>query len=179
MDFALVLAEVARFLDGAGARFGLAGAVALNAHGLARATTDLDLVVEESAQPALLRFLSGLGYQQLHASAGFSNHLHPDPAWGRLDFIYLDGHTADLLFARARRARPLGDLEVLVPSPEHLAAMKVQAIRDDPSRRFKDLADIQFLLGLPGVDEEEIRRYFEQHDLLGSFDELKRAIAGH
>ena len=57
--------------------------------------------------------------------------------------------------------------------------MKVQAIRDDPSRRFKDLADIQFLLGLPGVDEAEIRRYFELHHLLGSFDELKRAMAGH
>ena len=178
MDFALVLTEVARFLAGEGARFGLAGAVALNAHGLARATTDLDLVVEAKAQPALLRFLAARGYQQLQASAGFSNHLHPDPAWGRLDFIYLDGHTADLLFARAQRSRPLGDIEVLVPSPEHLVAMKVQAIRNDPSRRFKDLADIQFLLGLPGVDEGEIRGYFEQHDLLGSYDELKRAMAG-
>ena len=80
MDFALVLTEVARFLAGEGARFGLAGAVALNAHGLARATTDLDLVVEAKAQPALLRFLAARGYQQLQASAGFSNHLHPDPA---------------------------------------------------------------------------------------------------
>ena len=178
MDFALVLTEVARFLAGEGARYGLAGALALNAHGLARATTDLDLVVEARVQPALLRFVAARGYEQLQASAGFSNHLHPDPAWGRLDFIYLDGHTADLLFARAQRSRPLGDIEILVPSPEHLVAMKVQAIRNDPSRRFKDLADIQFLLGLPGVDEGEIRGYFEQHDLLGSYDELKRAMAG-
>lgn len=129
-------------------------------------------------QPALLRFLAELGYEQLHASAGFSNHLHPDLAWGRLDFIYLDGHTADVLFARAARARPVGDVEVLVPSPEHLAAMKVQAIRNDPARRFKDLADIQFLLGLPGVDEAEIRGYFESQGLLKEFDELKRAMAG-
>ena len=178
MDFARVLTAVAQFLEREGARFGLAGAVALHAHGLARATTDLDLVVEEEAQPALLRFLAALGYEQLHLSGGFSNHLHPDPAWGRLDFIYLDPRTADLLFARAVRSRPLGDLEVLVPSPEHLVAMKVQAMRNDPSRRFQDLADVQFLLGLPGVDEAEIRRYFEQHDLLGSFDELKRAMAG-
>jgi hypothetical protein len=178
VDFAKVLEEVARFLDREGARFALAGAVALNAHGLARATTDLDLVVEEKAQPALLRFLASLGYEQLRASAGFSNHLHPEPQWGRLDFIYLDPHTADLLFARAKRARPLGDLEVLVPSPEHLAAMKVQALKNDPTRRFKDLGDIQFLLGIPGVDEAEIRRYFEKQGLLERFDELKQTMAG-
>ena len=52
VDFARVLTEVGRFLDRERARFGLAGAVALNAHGLARATTDLDLVVEEKVQPA-------------------------------------------------------------------------------------------------------------------------------
>ena len=56
--------------------------------------------------------------------------------------------------------------------------MKVQAIRNDPARRFKDLADIQFLLGLPGVDEAEIRGYFESQGLLKEFDELKRAMAG-
>lgn len=173
-----MLAEVARFLDHEGVRFALAGAAALNAHGLARATGDLDLVVEERVQPALLRFLAELGYEQLHASVGFSNHFHSDPQWGRLDFIYVDPNTADLLFARAKRARPLGDQEVLVPSPEHLAAMKVQALKDDPTRMFKEMSDLQFLMGIPGVDEGEIRRYFEKHGLLERFDELKRTIAG-
>jgi hypothetical protein len=39
---------------------------------------------------------------------------------------------------------------LLVPRPEHLAAMKVQAMKNDPSRTFQDLADIQALLSLPG-----------------------------
>lgn len=177
MDFAKVLAEVARFLEEQGARFGLAGAVALNAHGLARATTDLDLVVEEKAQPALLRFLASLGYEQLHASTGYSNHVHPELAWGRLDFIYLDAQTADRLFSRATRLRPFSGTEVNVPSPEHLAAMKVQAMKNAPARTFKDLGDIQFLLGLPGVDEAEIRGYFVKQGFLEIFDELKRKMA--
>ena len=177
MDFAKVLAELARFLDGAGARFGLAGAVALNAHGLARATTDLDLVVEARAQPALLAFLAGLGYEQLHVSEGYSNHLHAEPGWGRLDLIYLDPQTADRVFQRATRVRPFSTVEVSVPSPEHLAAMKVLAIKNRPSRTFKDLADIQFLLSLPGVDEGEIRSYFSRQGLSEMFDELKRKMA--
>ena len=177
MDFARVLAEVARFLEGRRARFGLAGAFAMQAHGMQRATSDIDFVVEESARQDLLQFMISLGYEQLHASAGYSNHLHRDPAWGRVDFIYVDRHTADLLFARAVRTSVMSGVPLLVPRPEHIAAMKVLAIKSRPSRLFKELADIQFLLGLPGVDEAEIRGYFEKHGLAGRFEDLKKAIA--
>jgi hypothetical protein len=175
LDFAMVLAELVGFLSQRAIRHGVAGAMALHAHGLTRATTDLDLVVEESGRDALLAHMAALGYEQLHASAGFSNHLHPDRRWGRLDFIYVDAHTADLLFAGARRLEIYPGRSLLVPRPEHLAAMKVQAMKNDPSRSFQDLADIQALLSLPGVDEEEVRRYFEQHGLAARFEELQRA----
>lgn len=177
MDFAQVLADIARFLSGEGVRFGLAGAFALQAHGLARATSDLDFVVEAAAQPALLRYLDSLGYERLHVSEGFSNHLHAEPSRGRLDFIYVDDHTADLLFGGGTRVVIFPGLEVPVPRPEHLAAMKVQAMKSDPSRTFKDLADIQFLLGLPGIDAAEIRGYFEKQGLLERFNELEKAVA--
>ena len=178
MEFAKVLAEVARFLEREGARFGLAGAFALRAHGLARMTSDLDLVVDAKAQPALLVFLESLGYERLHASEGYSNHVHPDAAWGRLDFIYLEGKTADGLFGSAVRTTLFPQVDVLVPRAEHLAAMKIHAMKNDPSRTFKELADIQFLLGLPGIDAQEIRGYFEKEGLPGRFDELEKTLAG-
>jgi hypothetical protein len=179
VDFARVFAEVARFLDGERARHGVVGAVALHALGFSRVTGDLDLVVEETARDALLPFLDRLGYERLHVSEGFSNHVHADPAWGRLDFIYVDRHTADLLFARAVRLPLFPDVEALVPRPEHLAAMKVLAMKNNPSRALKELPDIQFLLQLPGVDEAEILGYFEKHGLAPRFEEIKRAIAGN
>lgn len=104
MEFDVVLAKVSAQLDGQGTRFGLAGAAALQAYGLTRATADLDLVVERSGQPLLLGFVDGLGYERLHVSDGYSNHLHRDASFGRLDFIYVDGPTADVLFAEARVA---------------------------------------------------------------------------
>lgn len=173
MDFAKVLAEIARFLDARKARYGLAGAFALQAHGLQRATSDLDLVVESRAQPMLLLFVDSLGYERLHVSEGYSNHLHPDPRWGRIDFVYLDDHTADVLFARAGKTRILPGVEMLVPSPEHVAAMKVQAMKNDRTRTLKEMADIQYLLQLPGVDEAEVRRYFDEAGLSERFDEIK------
>src|SRR5437764_14101088 len=99
----MVLAEMIRFLSENGFRHGIAGGVALQAHGLTRATRDLDLTVEEKARTPLLPHLSSLGYELLHESPGFTNHWHPDKRWGRLDFIYVDEHTADILFGRSTK----------------------------------------------------------------------------
>jgi hypothetical protein len=69
-------------------------------------------------------------------------------------------------------------LQALVPRPEHLAAMKVLAMRNDPARTFQEMSDIRHLLTLPGVDEQEIRGYFAKHGLESRFDEIKKTISG-
>lgn len=168
-----MLADLARFFEEQGTRFGLVGGLALHVHGITRATTDVDLLLEDSAREATLAHLASLGYETLHASAGFSNHVHPDARLGRVDCIYVDPHTAGLLFARARQA-PLFGRTFLVPSAEHLAAMKAQAMKDDPARRLRDLADVADLLALPGVDAAEIRGYLKKHGLLELLDALAK-----
>ena len=55
-------------------------------------------------------------YERLHASEGYSNHVHPDAAWGRLDFIYVEGKTADGLFGGAVRTTLFPQVDVLVPA---------------------------------------------------------------
>jgi hypothetical protein len=172
----MVLAEITRFLSAHGIRHGVAGAVAVHALGISRATQDLDLVVDEAGRAALLAHLSSLGYELLRASEGFSNHLHPDRRWGRLDFIYLDSHTADLLFGRAEPRDIYPGARALVPHPEHLIAMKVQAIKNDPARTFRDLADVKLLMVLPGVDRAEVRRYFDRHGLGREFEWLQSTM---
>ena len=44
------------------------------------------------------------------------------------------------------------------PKVEHLIALKVHAIKNYPTRRLKDLADIDYLLGQPGTDRVEVER---------------------
>lgn len=122
MDFAKVLAEIARFLDARKARY--------------------------------LAFVDSLGYERLHVSEGYD-------------------HTADLLFTRAVKNRIFAGVEMPVPSPEHIAAMKVQAMKNDRTRTLKEMADVQYLPQLPGVDEAEVRRYFDEAGLSERFDEIK------
>ena len=174
MDFGKVLGTLVTFFQREGFRFAAVGAFGLHAYGLSRATLDLDMATESHAQPKLIAFLESLGYETLHRSPGYSNHLHQDPDLGRVDVVYVSGETSRLLFSGGGTMLRLGGQTVPVPRPEHLAAMKIHAMKNDPARTLQEMADIQFLLRLPDIDEEEIRGYFERSGLLERYREIKR-----
>lgn len=153
--------------------FAVVGGFGLHAYGLTRATFDLDLLTTAEAQADLVSFMESLGYRTLHLSAGFSNHAHRDAVWGRVDFIYVRGETSRELFGSLRRFELSPGLELPVPRPEHLAALKVHAMKSDPERRYQDMADLRFLLRLPDVDTAEMRAQFAKRGMLETFHELK------
>lgn len=171
MNLASVLGSVHRHLADSGQPVAIVGALALHTYGYTRATNDVDVVTRAEARPGLVAHLEAQGYETLHQSDGYSIHLHPDPKLGRVDVIYVDARTAERLFAACRKAS-VGGMDVFVPSPEHLAAMKVHAMKNDPSRTFREMADLQFLLGVDGVDREEIRGYFVDAGLEERWNEL-------
>jgi hypothetical protein len=176
MDFAAVYELVAGFLDARGARVAVVGGLALHGHGVTRTTLDLDLVCEAEVQAPLIEFLASQGYETLHRSPGFSNHLHAQPELGRLDIVYVDAATARPLFEGSQPRLTLGRRTALVPRAEHLIAMKLQAIKNDPRRELQDLADIQALLRLPGVNTSEVRGHFERAGLLDRYDAIQRSL---
>ena len=133
MDFGRVLGTLASFFEREAYRYAAVGAFGLHAYGLARATLDLDLVTESAAQPKLVAFLESLGYETLYRSSGYSNHVHALVDLGRLDFVYVESETGRRLFGGGTTLQ-LGEHRVPVPRPEHLVAMKVHAMKNDPSR---------------------------------------------
>ena len=95
---------------------------------------------------------------------------------GRIDVIYVGGETSRQLFEQARGRLSLGERTFAVPRPEHLVAMKVQAVKNDPRRALRDLADVEALLQLPGVDQEEVRGHFARAGLLDHYNLLNRRV---
>jgi hypothetical protein len=152
----MVLAEMIRFLSEHGICHALAGAVALHAFGWSRTTNDLDLIVEEPGRDALLAHLQSLGYELLHSSEGFSNHIHSQRRWGRLDFIYLDAPTAEIIFTEAHVLQVFANIAMPVPRPEHLIAMKKWAMKTDPLRTLRDLVDIDMIEQLANIPRSAI-----------------------
>ena len=173
MDFARALELVGGHLDGEGVRWAVCGGLGLAAYGQVRTTFDADLVADGDAADRVIAFMERTGFETLYRSRGFSNHLHPDPGLGRVDFVWVHGTTREKLFDAARTLAGPGGRPIRAPRPEHLAAMKVAAMASDPARTFQDLADIRFLIDLPGIDREEIRGYFARHGLEARFDELE------
>jgi len=173
MDVARVLGLIRPFFESRQEPYALAGGLALLAHGAPRATFDVDLMARAASQAALVAFLESRTFATLSVTPGFSNHHHEEPALGRLDVVYVSGATAEAVFGGCT-TRSIGPgVEAPVPRAEHLAAMKVQAFASDATR-YSDLADLQFLLSLPGLDLEEVRGYFESAGMADYFERLRR-----
>jgi hypothetical protein len=176
MEFAAVLDRLASYFEERRQPYAVVGGVALAAYGILRTTLDLDLAVDRSIQDDLVRCMESLGYSTLYRSEGYSNHAHADEDWGRVDFVYLRGETSGVFFGAVRRVTGPRGREVPVPSPEHLAAMMIQSMRDDPSRTWQEMADVRALLGRPDVDRDAVRESFARCGLLGRWDELARTL---
>jgi hypothetical protein len=174
VDFERVLLTLAGFFEEIGAEWGVIGGLAMAAHGASRTTLDVDIVVNREAQDQLIEFLQSQGYTTLHRSSGYSNHVHEDQDLGRVDVVYVRGETSRQVLDNLEAHPGPGGVEIPVPRPEHLAAMKAYSIKNDPKRTLRELADIRLLLDAPGVDRAEINSYFVRYgleDLLDRLDE--------
>ena len=173
MNFVAVLQGLLAFFEERKIRYAVIGGVGLGGYGMSRATVDLDFVVDAGAQQEVIHFLESLGYRTLHRSTGYSNHQHPEPERGGVDMVYVQEPTSGRIFTAARILDGPGGMKIPVPRPEHLIAMKVVAMKNDPSRTYQDMADIRFLVSLPDVDREEVQAQFEKHGLRERYRELE------
>ena len=172
MKFKKVLQLLVNHFEQEKIDYALIGAFALKAYGYVRATQDVDFLVRNKHQHKIISYVESVGYETIYRSAGYSNHFHRLSKLGRIDFVYVKGQTAKNIFIKARRLLILGDLSLPVISPEHLIALKVFAMKNDPDRIFREMADIKHILSLPGIDMEEIEKYFKKYGQLERYYEL-------
>lgn len=176
MDAARLLGLLRPVFDSLGARWMLAGGFAVVAWGSTRTTADLDLVMDEGDRKRTLPELARLGFEACFSSEAFTNLSHEDPEIGRLDIMWVEGNTSRQMFQLAVERQGPDGRSLLVPCAEHLVAMKLRAIQSRASRALRDGPDIQFLLNLPGIDENRVRGYFEKARLLDLYHRLKNGF---
>jgi hypothetical protein len=175
VQFERVLTTFADFLDAGGIRWALIGGLAVHAWGRVRPTLDADFAVDAAGQRRVAEFAESLGFVTVYSSEAFSNHEHPDAAWGHVDFMYLSGSTADAVFDASVMKEVVPSRSMPVASAEHLAMMKALAMKNFPHRALYEGEDVRVLLGVPGVDRDAVRDYFERQGLLELFDAIEKA----
>ena len=172
-DFAKTLKLLLDFFTRNGFDYALIGGFALNAYGRARQTDDIDFLLRDQDSGKTIDFLESIGYQTLNRTEAFSNHHHPLSGFSRVDFLYVNGDTADTIFREVREFPVLTDLRVRVVKPEHLIALKLFSMTANPERSALDREDLVHLLRQEGLDREEIRKYFLKYSTLDLLKELE------
>ena len=169
------LAELARTLDELEIPYAIAGAMALNAYGYERVTTDVDVILTKEGLAALKAKKLGLGYlERFPGSRGLR-----DTALGvDIDVLITgeypgDGKPKPIAFPDPATAEAGGSYR-LVSLPT-LIEMKLASGMTAP-HRLKDLADVLELIRaakLPFSFEESLHPYVRE-----KYRELHRAAQG-
>jgi hypothetical protein len=171
MDLRTVLLEIHTALREASIDHALIGGLALAAHGAARATIDLDLMADADRSDDIDRLLRSRGYDCLHRTEHVANYASLDPVRGRVDFLLARHARGRAILARAETHSILGHV-IRVIDASDLIGLKVQSSSNDPSRRRRDLADIEKLLQAAQVDLARVREYFRLFDREKELDAL-------
>ena len=147
----------------------LIGGLALAAHRVVRATSDVDFLVAAADADHVHDLLLSLGYRCIHRSQDAANYARSDE---RFDLLYAYRPIASRLLSQApTRQTPIGSLRII--SAEGLIGFKLQALCNDPSR-VRDLDDIRQLLqaNLGQLDMAEVKQYFTLFEREELLDEL-------
>jgi hypothetical protein len=133
----------------------IAGGHALEAHGVSRQTLDVDLLLAADDARAVDEFLTSAGFRQVAANENFARYAPETSNLAEVDLLFVDAETFEKMRASAVPLQRLGR-EFRAPSLEHLIALKLHAVRNNPLRASRDLRDISELLRLnPGKISQE------------------------
>jgi hypothetical protein len=161
MEIQDTLNQAAGALRNESIRFALIGGFALAAHGIVRATQDIDLLVDGTKKGEARRALSQAGFKTVFENEEVMHLSGP----GQLDVLFANREaTSEMLV----RARTINEFPVPVVSAEDLIGLKIQAYKNNPKREFQDKADIQALMEqIATLDYTLIKKY---SDMFGEWE---------
>ena len=134
--------DVVRIADEENLSFLLIGGNAVIALGIERTTLDVDVLIKADDLDAWKSRLGAFGYHIARQTKSFAQFLPVAQEGLRLDLMLVDTQTFEKL-ERASQNVEFGHRIVRVPTPLHLIALKLHALKN-PHRAAlgKDLADI-------------------------------------
>jgi predicted nucleotidyltransferase len=132
------------------------GGHAVNAYATVRATVDVDLLVCRDDVEKWTEFLKTEGFRLKHDAGSFRQFSPPYGIEWPLDVMVVNTNTFNKLLGAARPLPVLG-ITALVPSAEHLVALKLHALKHGHIDRFdKDMGDVIRLIKDAGIKVEAL-----------------------
>ena len=142
----------------------LIGGHALPAYGVVRQTVDVDFLIVDADENNLKEILLTKGYTEEHRSDLFIRYCGSTSDYMDVDVLLVDQATFNTIFENSNTYE-ISSLSLHIPSMDHLIALKLHAIKNDPRRELKDLLDIVELLRQNPdlVQTEELKTICQQY----------------
>ncbi len=152
----------------------LIGGHALPAFGVARQTVDIDCLMVDSDSKVLHNILTKAGYKETDRTKNFIRYSHLSVYLMDVDVMLVNHGTFDKML-RSSSVYQIGSVSMHVPCLEHLIALKLHAIKNNPKRELRDLADIVELLrnNQKEIAKEKLKSICTQYGPNGIYAKLE------
>ena len=139
-------------------RFLIIGGYAVAAHGYARVTFDVDLLVRRADRDAWFTRVTAHGLTLFRQTGAFAQFSPPAGSEGEgLDLMFVDDSTFERMW-QASEVRDFGENRARVPCLDHLLALKLHALKQGLLHRTtKDAEDVEMLVRRHGIDLRQPR----------------------
>ncbi len=156
------------------------GGFAVNYYGAVRQTEDIDFLISEKDADTVSAILESAGYQKENSSP-IALHFCNLAVSMRVDFLLVDQNSFDGIFAEAQLFTR-GDISFYVASLEHVIALKLHAIRNNPDvREYTDLPDIINLIKVNHLDirTESFKKMCHRYGSADLYARILKVIGDH
>ncbi len=158
-----------QLLANVGAPHAVIGAFGMSAHGYQRATNDIDFLVDGDFRSKVEAEFMGAGFTVFNANEEVLQLKGP----GMVDILFARRPLSKLMLTRENLTRIL---EVPVLDAEDIIGLKIQALASNPSRKFRELGDIQALCEIKKpLDWERIKKYADLFEVWPLINQIKEA----
>ena len=153
------------------------GGHAVGTHGFQRDTGDVDCLLVAERREEMKAFLESHGFEETARHEGFSRYRHKSLAYPMLDVMQVNARTWEQMSSESVE-KDLKGLLVRVPAVIHLIALKLHAIRQDPTGEFQDGNGVVELLRVHSelVSTDKLRLLFERYQLMPLFAKVKSLL---
>jgi hypothetical protein len=146
---------IGRIFAKSGAKCALIGGFAVNYYKVSRPTADVDFLITKEGFETIAVLLEREGFKKDYEQEVFARLLGETPFVMDVDFMFVDRDTLDKIIRDGKQVSIAGQ-DFIVPSLNHLIALKLHAIKYNPKgREYKDLIDIVELIRVNKVDVKD------------------------
>jgi hypothetical protein len=156
----------------------LIGGHAMQAYGVVRQTLDIDWMAKDDDVPKIKEIMKNSGCVLLAETENFLRFHHQESGMMDIDILLVDCATFGALYDSGCNVdTPFGKWRI--PSPSHFIALKLHAVKNNPLRETRDVADIVDILRKTGssISQDDLKLLCEKYGPEGIYETIRRHLS--